>query len=412
MRRVGLAFPVGLWAVVAACSSTAGNGAPARSDPPPSVVAPAQDAAPADPAAAADAGPYFPLGMNDVTILVPLPASLASPVVLRASDPSEQGHVLARGAFDGLMVWVTPIPVAYERLHIVGVRFDLCDRSTPGPCGGGADGRMRLVFQPVLDGAGGAEDIGVHVFYSIPAAEIPAAIGALRALARKQSTPYESPLQPSPALSASNEPYASDLRAFVRRYARDQHIVRVTINALDSPHLASTGRIRWLMNGIEGRDATPTVVVPGTAGANGQGVQFSGNASYVAGPSSDLPAGLNDVLLQSTFDAASDTEKGRLLDALATADNPLLSAPSNVPCVACHVSTVVTAARAATSNIDPTTLPSRYASSHDLSVGAGGSTVTDRTLRAFGWLGTQPMISQRVVNETAQVVDEIEARFH
>jgi hypothetical protein len=32
-------------------------------------------------------------------------------------------------------------------------------------------------------------------------------------------------------------------------------------------------------------------------------------------------------------------------------------------------------------------------------------------LRAFGWVFREPAISQRVINETAQVLTEIEARF-
>ena len=35
----------------------------------------------------------------------------------------------------------------------------------------------------------------------------------------------------------------------------------------------------------------------------------------------------------------------------------------------------------------------------------------ERTLRALGYLHNQPMISRRVVHETAQVLDEIAQRF-
>jgi len=39
---------------------------------------------------------------------------------------------------------------------------------------------------------------------------------------------------------------------------------------------------------------------------------------------------------------------------------------------------------------------------------AGGD---PRVVRAFGWAGNAPAISQRVVNDTAAVLAEIEARF-
>ena len=34
-----------------------------------------------------------------------------------------------------------------------------------------------------------------------------------------------------------------------------------------------------------------------------------------------------------------------------------------------------------------------------------------RTLRALGYFGVNPLVSQRVVNETAHVLGELEARF-
>jgi hypothetical protein len=53
----------------------------------------------------------------------------------------------------------------------------------------------------------------------------------------------------------------------------------------------------------------------------------------------------------------------------------------------------------------------RYASSYDLSIAAGMNTTSDRTLRMFGWLGRDAFIGQRVANDTAQALVEIEARY-
>jgi hypothetical protein len=82
-----------------------------------------------------------------------------------------------------------------------------------------------------------------------------------------------------------------------------------------------------------------------------------------------------------------------------------------LPCVACQVSTIVMSARAASTAIDPIGLPGRYTSKFDLSVAGGKSRQTDRTIRALGYLTQTPMISQRVVNDTAQALTEIETRF-
>jgi hypothetical protein len=60
--------------------------------------------------------------------------------------------------------------------------------------------------------------------------------------------------------------------------------------------------------------------------------------------------------------------------------------------------------------LDPSTLPDRYTSKLDLATSGGNSAKTERTLRALGYLSQLPMISQRVVNETAQTLSEIEQR--
>src|SRR4051812_7156462 len=92
-------------------------------------------------AAGADAGggpplpPGAALGMNDVTILVPLPATETTPVVLRGSDAAADATPLVpRPLFDRLVAARSATEPAlvpdddYTRLQLVAVRFDLCDR--------------------------------------------------------------------------------------------------------------------------------------------------------------------------------------------------------------------------------------------------------------------------------------------
>src|SRR5262245_517508 len=124
-----------------------------------------------------DAGPFYPLDMNDVTILAPLPPSNATPVLLRGTDFADDGTALVpRARFERLArppdmkPFDTGGPIlsaqVYDRLQLVAVRFDLCDRQRPGECPQTEDARMRLVFQPIFaDGV--AQDAGFHAFYAI-----------------------------------------------------------------------------------------------------------------------------------------------------------------------------------------------------------------------------------------------------
>jgi len=360
----------------------------------------------------ADGGvsPLYPLGMNDVTILVPLPASGDTPRLLWAADLGDDGAALVpRSLFDRLVVAVdgggSPVlnAATYDRLHLVAVRFDLCDRLSPGVCPEGEDGRMRLVFQSMFKG-GTAEDVGFHAFYSIPRDQLGAAVTALRELA-KAGPPGGDGLRVSPALSAAApEAYAARLRAFVRRYGGASRLVRLTMNAQGQIF----AQAHWILRGVEktGDAFTDMPIVGSTATV--ESVILSSGSSYDVTPVADTPPGLRGALTQTLFAAADATTRLGALAALAATDNPLTHSTQTVPCVACHLSTVLMAARGPA---DATTIPGRYTSAFDLSTGGGESAKTPNTLRALGYLGDKPMISQRVVNETAQVLTEIQARW-
>ena len=359
----------------------------------------------------ASAGPA--LGMNDVTILAPLPSTSAAPVLLRGSDLGGDGAPLVpRALFDRLVVDGTsgkPLPTletAYERLHLIAVRFDLCDRHLPGPCPSSEDGRLRLVFQP-LSTTARADDVGFHAFYSIRNDELAGAVAELRELARGAAAPG-GPLRASPALTAADPTlYAEKVRAFVRRYGGNARLVRLTINAQDMKSAA----FRWILRGVEKKDDA-FVDMPIVGGSEVSEIVFtSGGASFDVQPVADTPPGLLGAIVSSRFNMAEiDTQRGYLA-ALTAVDNPLTHTPETVPCVACHVSTLVLQTRATSRGIDPLMLPGRYTSAFDLSTAGGKAGETQTVIRALGYRGDVTLISQRVVNETAQVLAEIEARF-
>jgi hypothetical protein len=292
-------------------------------------------------------------------------------------------------------------PDAYEALQLVAVRFELCDRNRPGPCSETEDGRLRLVLQP-YSSLSGFDDVGLHAFFSIPAAEIPAVVSDLRALARIQSAPLTAPLDVNPALAAGNVAYADALRALVRRIAGEQSFVRLTFNA--QPSQASA--VRWVLRGVEIRDGALTdVVIPGIAGST-EGVVTSGRG-FAADPVSNTPEGMAEVMPDRSFDTASEERKRELIAVLAAAENPNVSATDTVSCVACHVTTQLAHIR--TTPEFAATITGRYTSSYDLTV--LGALRTKRTLRALGWMHRDMIISQRVVNDTAQLLLELQERF-
>jgi hypothetical protein len=344
--------------------------------------------------------------MNDVTMLAPLPQTLETPVLLRGNDLADDGTVfIPPELFERLAKDDLRSSDLYPNLHLIAVRFDLCDRRRPGTCPEAEDAQLRLVFQPLSTGPS-ARDIGLHAFYVIGNDDIPGVVTALRELAR--SAPAQTgALRVSPALTAAApEAYAGMLRAFVKRYGGGARLTQLTVNAQSEISAA----FKWMLRGVaKSGDAFVDMPIVGTAEVT-QSVMLSGDPGYEITPSTDEPTGLVGAITTTTFNAADLATKQNYLAALAAADNPLSHTAETVPCVACHVSTVVMSARAGTT-IDPLALPGRYTSTFDLSIAGGKSAENPRTIRALGYLAQQPMISQRVVNETAQTLTEIEARF-
>jgi hypothetical protein len=134
-------------------------------------------------------------------------------------------------------------------------------------------------------------------------------------------------------------------------------------------------------------------------------------SSYDVSPMTGIPPGLVNVLSSSAFQAADATTRRQYLAELAAVDNPLKHTTETVACFACHVSTVVMRARSTFALIEPETLPGRYTSEYELSTDGGKSAETERSIRALGYLGRDPLISQRVVNDTAQTLTELEQRY-
>jgi hypothetical protein len=351
------------------------------------------------------------LEMNDVTILAPLPPSSDKPVLLLGSDLADDGTALVpRVLFDRLVKGNGSSPLlsdrTYTALHLMAVRFDLCDRHLPGECPVGEDARMRLVFQPVFLG-GDAQDAGFHAFFAIHDAEIAAALADVRALARltKAPGPPIGTLAVSPALrAADHDAYAKALRAFVKRFGGEGRLVRLTM--LAQPE--TSAQIRWTLRGVERQNGVLADMTIVGSTVTTEELVLEGEGFEVS-PATDSPPGLSTAIDAQTFGVAGPAGKLQAMGALAAIENPLSHTPETIPCVGCHVSTHLTALRAGVA-LDPATVPGRYTSTYDLSV-AGGMSATSSSVRAFGYLGKVPLISQRVVNETAQVLTEIGKRF-
>jgi|APLak6261679142_1056127.scaffolds.fasta_scaffold00101_21 hypothetical protein len=358
----------------------------------------------ADSGVTPDASVYVPtqthaLGLNDVTWLLPLePLDAGSP--FPAADT-----LLPLPSFTRLTTTEPVVRTELSRLRVVGVRFDACDRALPGPCPTDADGSLRLVLQPVLGPPTRTEDIALHAFFPIPHAELPQVVDELRALAELLALPTAAPLQLNTAFTTSPA-YRTKLGALVSRYARRTTLHRLTLFGQESDHAA----IVWVFRGeeLQGGAMQPITVAHVDAGAQ-EVLLFAGD-SYLVTPLADEPTGFARVVMETSFRNATAPQQLDSVKSLLAVDNPTLHTSSTAQCTSCHVSTTLLEPRATDAGIDVTTLSERYTSStFDLTVPPAA--FRGRTLRALGFFNEVPMISARVINESANVVNELEARY-
>jgi hypothetical protein len=327
------------------------------------------------------------LGMNDVTMLLPLPASPEEMTTLLRMDGSGDtggAALVPRALYERLVTGPGDVINRYEDFHIVALRFDLCDRVQPGPCPEDADGRLRVVLQPLASGRGHTEDVALHAFYPIPGGELRGVVDELRVLGGIQGEPRTSPLKVSPALTGSARvEYAGRLRRLVTRYAREDRLLRLTLFAQH----AFAAALNWAFRGVERRgDGFADMLIPGVQAPAQRAILLGGEISYDVTPIVDAPPGLALALAGQRFQAASLQDRSRALSALAAVESPAAHSAETVQCVACHVSTFLSARRARTAGVVLLDIEGRYRSSYDLSVAAGVSAGNERSLRALGWI--------------------------
>lgn len=354
----------------------------------------------------------YPLGMNDISMF--MPQLLTSPDIGTMAELEKPGggHValVPQTLFARLVTAHHDLNYGYTDFQIFSIRFDLCDRLTTGPCPEGADASLRLVFQPVLRSIHDVADVGAHAFYAIPPDELPAVVNQLRNIARISAMPRFSSLREH----ESGPEGRAAIRALLARHAGPDRLIRLAVMGHDE----ANPEPRVVFRTLERRGGEMVeLAIPSLGDAVQQDAVLAGaDASYVVTPVADSPSGLALTLSADAFSAATAADQRAALDALVATQNPRLHTQATAQCVACHVSTYLEVHRGQTAAIDIYALPSRFTSDRDLGIARGVAETDPRSLHAFSWVPdpgsfSRVSISQRVVNETAMVLDEIEARF-
>lgn len=363
------------------------------------------------------AGTHF--GLNDVSILLPLPSTpvemqeLLAPSSQGRSGPLIEAKLLNR--LPNLIVDDGDHAARLRQLRVVGVRFDPCftEGEGPVPC----RRQIRLVLQPIsfFQNDPMTFDAAMHVFYDFTADEWKEVVAAWKAtLAGNSAEVAGLPLQIHPAIRSEGlkGAYWNALKALILRFCDSSRTTRLTVSSVN------TFGTQWAFQGFDVvdqgdvRDLRP-IVIPRTDGKAGQ-VFVSGlrdvtefNARILPDMEHEpqWPVLMRDSVLAKRSMSATDQLKA--MERAFEFENPERFNTSNLDCASCHVAqTVRLWGERHIDNwwSDPGIQKAKFVSRWNLENKSVRPYLTNR-VRAFGYFVDEPLFSQRVINETAAVAD-------
>lgn len=358
--------------------------------------------------------------LNDVSYLMPLPQVIGSDNLLRMKDEGPNGLLLPRQTLS-VVPPLSPVMTsqeAEENLRVIAVRIDPCfPLPTPMAC----QKQLRLVWQPLEIGfrnQTSTVDAALHSFYVLSDSEFDELLSDLVTWKNKFSPQTQTlPLQVHPAWKTEGDqsPALIEFNAIVKKYAGVTKLTRVT-----SMVVRGAGDM-WAFAGFEFKDnRLKLFVVPRLDRQSQAFVNFAVPADHFErGMISPQPTGddsfskittnSNRYQLGETTPVHEETIL-KELRAMHRIENPHTFNPENMDCVSCHVALSARSwIEKNRSDLGLQAIADTFAYKNPRYNLENKSTNVHNTqsLRAFGYFGNELAISQRVINESAAVADQI-----
>lgn len=352
--------------------------------------------------------------LNEVSYLLPLPTPGHENRLWSANTPAKGGTLLPRSLYKELpmLVVLRDREWLYQSLRVVAFRVDPCFQEGEGenPC----QRQIRFVWQPMeeIRGSWMALDAAVHTFHVLNEAEWKALReGLLRLRARfPQEKGLALQVHPLLARNGFDSAYGRELARLVLSLAGPGNLTRATAMTVNTE-----GTV-WVFTGFDLKDGVATrIPVPRTK--NVAQAFFANLERPLEYRSSMNPFPQNEApflnLLKDSAAAERDMGEEEIKKAVRSslkALNPRLSNPGTIDCASCHAARGIPAW--ASEKFPRWNWDSIFGD--DLFRAPGNLTDTTsqprRTnlLRAFGYFGTDPVISPRTVFESALVAGAME----
>lgn len=360
----------------------------------------------------------YKFGLNDVSILLPLPQISEFDLLLNPEIQNKLGPLLGQTPYRFLPI-LTPLidhDTNYKyNLKVVAIRFDPCFQEgfTPIAC----QRHIRLVWQPLHirnNNQVSTVDAAIHTFYKLSEAEWSQLLNDVAQLAVTDKT---APLQVHPVMAREGYTgaYWQQLKSVILKYAGEKTIIRATAMTVRMDRV-------WGFQGVDFVNGSWTQIQIPTLKSPNSPIAKVVNVAIFFEPESllnlrEYRGGIT--LLESNnkqwFRLLSDSAKyaetqseSDIREALTTAykiENPKFHNPGTVDCASCHIAQTI---RFWGNSHRPDMMFSEgYKNSEFNLTNTSNNPWMTNKFRAFGYFDRDVSISQRVINETAEVVKSL-----
>jgi hypothetical protein len=351
--------------------------------------------------------------INDVSYLFPLPSDLKQSPIMSLKTEGRGGPLLSYEQINRLPLlhkaW-TRQEMA-NKLKVLAVRIDPCfPLPTPMSC----QQQIRMVWQPLVKDANNrvtSLDIALHSFYVLSGDEFFNLLKDLKDWKMRYAIDTDRlPLQvhPSWSIEGDKSPSLLDFQNIMTKYAGAENLSRVTILSRASKNSkvfagfeVTKGQLRLLRIPRINRHQVQTYRF-------GQelDIEFGNSGIFPEPKSIDTINNIVSGELNSD-QKTEDVIKNEIRSALKI-ENPHFYNPENMDCVSCHLAQPV---RQWGLNKKPDIYSEAVVNSefysnknHNLS-NLSQDLWNINNLRSFGYFNNKMSLSQRVINESAEVAD-------
>lgn len=357
----------------------------------------------------------YALGLNDLSILVPLPKTSEFKFMISPYEVGTKGSMLSESVFQRMIQMVPEydnVKVWKGQLKVVAIRLDPCFIEGVGPLE--CSRQVRLVWQPViLEGNElSTRDTAIHSFYEFTEAEYTKVLTEWKRWAKTDSNSalVVHPLLQKQGLSGAGW---SELRSIILKNCGEKNIIRMTLmNVMADEQM-------WIFSGFDifKDGSSKEMVIPRLKTVTQAITNTSFNFKTFTGGMTPNPLEDNDFNLMvedsSWFKRKSTENQVRMAIRSAIGfENPKKHNTGTLDCASCHLANM--AHSWAETNFPQMKWGTefndvKYQSEFNLN-NPTKKEMRPNQFRIFGYFGKEPAISQRVINETAAVAEYLKSK--